>query len=164
MYGEWVYAKHSIYYDHLLHYFIEFDVLDKTTGRFLSTGKRQELLRGLPLTSAPVLHSGHIRSVKQLKGLIRPSAFQTAQWRGALRAACIERGLDAARALAETDDAGLMESLYLKVEDEMQAVERYKFLRASFAQMIEEPGGHWLERPIVPNRLRAGVDIFAEGL
>ena len=29
MYGEWMYAKHSIYYDALPHYFMEFDILDR---------------------------------------------------------------------------------------------------------------------------------------
>ena len=35
LYGEWLYAKHTIYYDALPHYFLEFDVLDKAQGRFL---------------------------------------------------------------------------------------------------------------------------------
>ena len=44
MYGEWMYAKHTIYYDALPHYFMEFDVLDTTTGEFLDTPRRAELL------------------------------------------------------------------------------------------------------------------------
>ncbi len=28
MYGEWLYAKHTVFYDALPHYFFEFDVLD----------------------------------------------------------------------------------------------------------------------------------------
>lgn len=31
MYGEWMYAKHTVYYDALPHYFLEFDVLDRET-------------------------------------------------------------------------------------------------------------------------------------
>lgn len=31
MYGEWMYAKHTIYYDLLPHYYMEFDVLDRET-------------------------------------------------------------------------------------------------------------------------------------
>ena len=37
MYGEWMYAKHSVFYDALPHYFLEFDVLDRQTGRFMDT-------------------------------------------------------------------------------------------------------------------------------
>src|SRR5436305_13794310 len=40
LYGEWLYAKHTIYYDQLPHYFLEFDVLDRHTGEFLSTDRR----------------------------------------------------------------------------------------------------------------------------
>ncbi len=46
MYGEWMYAKHTIFYDLLPHYFMEFDVLDRDTGCFLSTAARRSLLAG----------------------------------------------------------------------------------------------------------------------
>jgi hypothetical protein len=162
MYGEWVYAKHTIFYDHLSHYFIEFDVLDKTTEQFLATPRRRELLKRLPVVAAPVLHDGFVRSAKQFQALIRPSQFQTADWRDVLRDVCQERALDYSRALAESDAASLMEGLYLKVEDDQQVIERYKYVRASFSQTVAESGSHWLERPIVPNRLCPGVDIFAK--
>ncbi|MGH9883915.1 MAG: RNA ligase family protein [bacterium] len=35
LYGEWLYAKHTIYYDQLPHYFLEFD-LREATGAFWS--------------------------------------------------------------------------------------------------------------------------------
>ena len=44
MYGEWLYAKHTVYYDALPHYFLEFDIYDKEQAIFLSTKKRKELL------------------------------------------------------------------------------------------------------------------------
>src|SRR5262245_12796577 len=37
MYGEWLYARHTIFYDTLPHYFLEFDVLDLHEHQFLST-------------------------------------------------------------------------------------------------------------------------------
>jgi hypothetical protein len=39
-------------------------------------------------------------------------------------------------------------------------VGRYKFVRASFLTSVVESGSHWLKRPIVPNQLRPGVDLF----
>lgn len=51
MYGEWMYAKHSIYYDLLPNYFMEFDILDRETDRFLDTPSRHELIRPLPVSS-----------------------------------------------------------------------------------------------------------------
>lgn len=162
MYGEWVYAKHTIFYDYLPHYFLEFDVFDKATSSFLSTSRRQALLSGLPVVSVPIVHAGALRSARQFQALIQASQFQTSGWRERLREACHERGLDYDRALAEADAAGLMEGLYFKLEDDDRVSERYKYVRASFAQTVAESGSHWLERPIVPNCLRPGVDIFAK--
>src|SRR5215813_175883 len=48
LYGEWLYAKHTIYYTDLPHYFLEFDVLDTANGTFLATPTRRDLLRALP--------------------------------------------------------------------------------------------------------------------
>ncbi len=42
MYGEWMYAKHTVFYDALPHYFLEFDILDRETGRFLDTDTRRK--------------------------------------------------------------------------------------------------------------------------
>ena len=39
MYGEWLYAKHTVFYDKLPHYFMEFDIFDKKKQRFYSTQK-----------------------------------------------------------------------------------------------------------------------------
>ena len=40
MYGEWLFAKHTVYYDKLPHYFLEFDIYDKEKQIFLSTSSR----------------------------------------------------------------------------------------------------------------------------
>ena len=37
MYGEWLYAKHTVFYTDLPNYFMEFDILDVKTGEFLDT-------------------------------------------------------------------------------------------------------------------------------
>jgi RNA ligase len=160
LYGEWLYAKHTIYYDHLPHYFLEFDVLDKQDGRFLDTPGRAALLAGLPLVPVRVLQRGPLTSHAALTRLVRPSAFIRPGHLERLRRACRERGLDAALALRETDPSTLMEGLYIKVEEHGIVTERYKYIRASFLSTILESGSHWLERPIVPNGLRPGVDLF----
>ena len=162
MYGEWLYAKHTIFYDDLAHYFIEFDVMDKITGEFLSTARRRELLGELPVVAAPVVWTGHIKSAKQFETLIGASRFQTARWAERLTEVCKERQLDLARAFDQTDRSGLMEGLYLKVEEEGRVVERYKFVRPSYTQTVEDSDGHWHDRPVLPNQLREGVDIFAK--
>jgi ATP-dependent RNA circularization protein (DNA/RNA ligase family) len=55
LYGEWLYAKHTIFYDRLTSWFLEFDLLEIETGRFLSTERRRALLAGAPVASVPVL-------------------------------------------------------------------------------------------------------------
>src|SRR5262249_22264240 len=49
VFGEWCYAKHTVFYDALPHYFLEFDVYDRELRRFLSTPARRALLGGLPI-------------------------------------------------------------------------------------------------------------------
>ncbi len=71
VYGEWLYAKHTLFYTDLPHYFMEFDVLDKTTGEFLSTARRQTFLQELPfIVSVKVLYppGSETGSAKNLRG------------------------------------------------------------------------------------------------
>jgi hypothetical protein len=164
VYGEWLYAKHTAFYDCLPHYFVEFDVLDQTTGTFLSTDRRRALLRDLPIVSAPVLRRGPMRSLAELLALIGPSRYKSAHWRDALRQVCRTHGLDAERMARETDPSDLMEGLYLKVEEQGQVVARYKYVRADFLTTVLDSGTHWLNRPVVPNQLAAAVDLFASSI
>ncbi|WP_309744407.1 RNA ligase family protein, partial [Chamaesiphon sp. OTE_20_metabat_361] len=73
LYGEWMYAKHTVFYDKLPHYFLEYDLLERTSHQFLSTAARRELLTGLAVASVPVLLEGKLTSHKQLVGLLQHS-------------------------------------------------------------------------------------------
>jgi hypothetical protein len=159
-YGEWLYAKHTVFYDALPHYFMEFDVLDTATGEFLSTGRRADLLQGLPIVSVRVMHEGSVDDIETLRGMAGQSAFRTARAMERLRTAAERLGLDAAELAAQTDPSPLMEGLYIKIEEEGAVQERYKFVRRDFVTRILDSESHWLMRPIVPNELRDGVDIF----
>jgi hypothetical protein len=158
LYGEWLYAKHTIYYDRLPDYFQEFDVLDTATGEFLSTARRRELLRGLPVRSAPVLWEGMLSKPAELLDKIGPSLYKSPDWRENLEAAAITRGLDPERIRRETDASEKMEGLYIKVEEEGRVTARYKYVRADFLTAVLDSGTHWLRRPIVPNQVVRGVD------
>jgi hypothetical protein len=161
VYGEWLYAKHTIFYDRLPHYFLEFDVLDIETQEFLSTPCRRQLLAGLPLVSVPVLHEGSLSRMKQLTSLVSRSLYKGDQWRARLRTAAVERGLDPDRIVRETDSSDEAEGLYVKHEEDGRVVGRYKWIRSSFLTSVLDSGSHWLARPIVPNALANGVDMFA---
>jgi hypothetical protein len=161
VYGEWMYAKHTVFYDNLPHYFLEFDILDTQTGQFLSTPRRREMLAGLPVVSVPVVHSGKLKRMQELTALVGPSQYIRPGHLDRLREECGRRNLDPERALGETDRTTDMEGLYVKVEEDGQVVERYKYIRAAFLQAVFVAEGHWLSRPIIPNLLQDRVDLFA---
>ncbi len=151
LYGEWLYAKHTIFYDRLPHYFLEFDVLDQEIGQFLSTQRRRDLLKDLPVHSVPVLFEGVLKKPEQMLELIGPSRCKSAEWRERLEENARSRVRDVKRVHRETDPSDLMEGLYIKVEEEGRVVARYKYVRADFLTAVLDSGAHWLRRPIVPN-------------
>lgn len=180
MYGEWMASKHTVFYDHLPHMWLEFDIYDKERGIFLSTAARRALLGQTlqpfsgneqqtdaviatngTVCSVPVLYEGEApRTLKELLSYIKPSCAKTEQWRETLRGHAGRLGLDAERILEETEGVDLMEGLYIKVEEGDETVARYKWVRSGFLQTIADNDDHWLSRPIVPNLLAPGVDIF----
>ncbi len=141
VYGEWLFAKHTIFYDMLTHYWFEYDVFDRNTNVYLSTERRRALLAGLPILPAPVLFAGHLHSLNQLACLATKSMFISDEQRN-------------------TEIGNDMEGLYIKVEEDDVVLERYKFVRASFLAAVDNSGSHWLDRPIVANKLIEGIDMF----
>lgn len=158
MYGEWMYAKHSIYYDALPHYFMEFDVLDRENGKFLDTPSRYELLRNMPICHVPVLASGAFTCMEDVLKNLGDSNYITEAHIEHLREDAGKLGMDADRVCRETDASRLMEGIYIKVEENGEVVDRMKYVRASFLQTEETPQSNWLDRPIVPNRITRTID------
>ncbi len=157
MYGEWLYAKHTVYYDALPHYFLEFDIYDKELAIFLSTKKRKELLKDLPVYSVPVLGEGKFNSMEEIVSYLGNSHYITKNHLENLINTSKKLNLDPDRQLKETDNSMLMEGIYIKVEDDNQVKERMKYVRYTFLQTVEESETHWLDRPIVPNKLNKDI-------
>ena len=153
MYGEWLYAKHTCFYDRLPHYFMEFDIHDREADLFLSTARRRTMLAGLPVVSVAVLWEGRPQRLTEVTKLVAPSLFKSPQWRERLVEAGAAAGVPAAQVLAETDGHDAMEGIYIKVEDDDRVLDRLKWVRPSFLSSLAESGSHWLDRPIVANRL-----------
>lgn len=160
VFGEWVLAKHTIFYDTLPHYFLEFDVFDRESQSFLSTARRRRFFEDSPITSVPVLHEGRIESEVALRRMVGPSLYKSAGWLPALSDAAREANVDPAQAHRETDHSIDSEGLYLKVEEGDEVTGRFKFVRESFLTSVVDSGSHWLSRPIVRNQLADGVDLF----
>ncbi|MBE7452533.1 MAG: RNA ligase family protein [Kofleriaceae bacterium] len=164
IYGEWLYAKHTIFYDALPHYFLEFDVRDPD-GVFWSTERRRAHLAACGaaavVRSVPVLWQGVVEDERELPGLVARARYKSPRWRERLAEVAAASGVAPERAALETDPADLAEGLYVKVEEDGAVVARLKWIRASFLTSVVDSGSHWLARPIVPNQLAPGVDLFA---
>lgn len=158
MFGEWLYAKHTIFYDRLPHYFFEFDVWDRLEQVFLDTPRRAALLEGLPVVSVPVLYAG--AAPAPLLDYLQRSLYKSENCWTRLGELATELRLDPERVGRETDPSPFSEGLYIKVEEQGQVLERYKFVRSSFLTRVLDSESHWLGRPIVPNQLAAEVDLF----
>jgi hypothetical protein len=162
LYGEWLYAKHSVSYDQLPHYFCEFDIFDKHAQTFLSTTRRHQLLQGSPVVSVPVLYAGALPTKpKQLAAMVQHSLAKSSAWRAAFEETVLRQNLDLPLCWRQTDKSDLSEGLYIKIEDAQQVLGRYKWVRPDFVQTILDSGSHHSTRPIVPNGLAQGVDLYA---
>jgi len=158
MYGEWMYAKHSIYYDALPDYFMEFDIMDRETGKFLDTPSRRRLTSQMPVSSVLVLAEGKFQKIEEVLSYLGHSHFIRDGHIERLREYCLANGLDADKRVQETDSTAMMEGLYIKVEEEGFVQERLKYVRAAFLQTILESDSHWIDRPIVPNGLAVPIE------
>ena len=154
MYGEWMYAKHTVFYDALSHYFLEFDVYDRQTGAFLDTPSRKAITERIGgVHSVPVLESGVFSKKQDVLKLLGKSCYITPNCRDTLAQTAQSLGLNVDNILAETDLTGQMEGLYVKVEEGGIVTSRVKFVRANFTQANQAPTTDWQRRPIVPNKV-----------
>lgn len=162
MYGEAMYAKHSVWYDQLPHMLLEFDLLDRRSGQFLSTKRRHEMLKGLPIISVPVLYAGVMPTdLKLIKKLVYRSLAKSRNWRKNFEKHVLREGLPLDLTWKQTNQEDESEGLYVKVENEDFVEARYKFVRRGFTQTILDSGSHHLARPMLPNLLADGVDLYA---
>ena len=141
LFGEWMYARHSVHYRQLTHYFFEFDIYDKEIGAFLDLERRLDLLAGAGIETVPFLRHGALKR-SELEALIGPSKFDS-QFENPLT--------------HRTDN--LMEGLYLRTEADGVVTGRAKFVRSEFVEKIKQ-STHWQHRAMVPNQLADGVDIW----
>ena len=161
MYGEWLYAKHTIFYTKLPHYFLEFDIFDKEKEIFLNTPNRKKMLSKYPfIVSVPVLYEGDYFGINSLEDYVKQSLYIDNNHLEILKMVCEKHNIDYNKVLKETDSSVLSEGLYIKVEDDEKVVDRLKYIRSSFLTTVIESETHWLDRPIVPNQLAKGINIF----
>lgn len=142
LFGEWVYARHSIHYHQLPHYFFEFDIYDKEARAFLSLQRRLVLLEGAGIPTVPVIHTG-ASDRERLEALIGPSLFD---------------GRFQNPITGRTDN--LMEGIYLRTEAGGVVTGRAKFVRPEFVEKVKQ-SAHWQYQAMTANRLKEGADIWS---
>lgn len=108
LFGEWCYAQHSIYYDHLPDWFLAFDIYDRHQEKFFSTSRRDELIDNLALIKVPQIVSQTHCSYSELLSLMAKSAFAD----------------------------GPAEGIYLRFDDGEWLGQRAKIVRPDFTQAI----------------------------
>lgn len=86
----------------------------------------------------------------------------TGNQRASLYEEALKLGLDGERNCDETELSGLMEGLYIKVEENGQVVDRMKFVRAAFLQSVAFSESNWIDKPIIPNKLAVPVASLFE--
>lgn len=142
LFGEWLYARHSVHYRALPHYFFEFDIYDKEAGEFLSLNRRLTLLEGTGIETVPVVHTGSIER-DRLERLIGPSQFDSR----------FDNPLT-----GRVDN--LMEGVYLRTERGGAVSGRAKVVRPEFVEKVKQ-STHWQHQEMVPNQLADGVEIWS---
>jgi hypothetical protein len=142
LFGEWLYARHSVHYRRLPHYFFEFDIYDKQRQVFLDLASRLEKLEGTGILTVPVVQHGPV-TADELPKLIGPSRFDS-QFENPLT--------------GRTDN--LMEGLYLRTEANGRVSERAKFVRPEFIEKVKQ-SEHWQHQAVVPNLLAEGAEIWS---
>lgn len=109
LFGEWCYARHSVFYSGLPDWFLGFDIYDKQTHQFLSTSGRDEKLKQMNIEAVPRIAQGHF-SLADLKRLLTQSKLTPQP----------------------------AEGLYLRQNKGSYLEQRAKLVRPAFIQAVEE--------------------------
>lgn len=109
IFGEWCFAKHSIYYDKLPDFFLGFDIFDKKEKIFLNRKDRNILFKKCKITPVPLVAIGRFTPA-EIHNMIITSAFSSE----------------------------ISEGVYIKQENEKSVIKRAKLVRENFIQNIEE--------------------------
>lgn len=126
LFGEWMYARHSIPYTQLPDLFVAFDIYDIRTGKFLSRRRFHDILSHTSISIVPTLNAPLPKTVDDIKKLMRRSSE-------------FELGYD-------------IEGIYFRIDDDSTGFlkERAKVVRADFICGND----HWSKGMIQLNQIK----------
>jgi len=128
LFGEWMYAVHSLTYDRLPGYFIAFDIYNKREAKFCSVRIRDQRLQGSGIPVVQAIAQREFKSRDALLDIINSSSKYMS-------------------------NGGKMEGSYLRIDDEHWNIKRGKIVRSDFQQGIADGGKHWSSGMLRRNRL-----------
>lgn len=125
IFGEWLRAKHNIFYNNLPDYFIAFDIWDGY--RYLDLHNRSDMLHKLGFAEVPLIYSGDNLDVEDVL--------------------CIADGLSISNK-SRFNSSETFEGIVIK---NYQKGLMGKYVRREFMDSIEE---NWINNPLTENRLK----------
>ncbi len=105
LFGEWVFAKHSIHYSNLPGYFVAFDLYDKLTGKFAGRKNLELLLAKTTIPQIRLIGSGKYPSIASITKLVNSTSGYY---------------------------PGPVEGVYVRICDETHTIARAKIVRNDF--------------------------------
>jgi atypical dual specificity phosphatase len=127
LYGEWLYAKHSINYTNLPNYFILFDIYDRDLDKFFSRSVVEEHIKNTNINLINKINEGIFKfeDIKKFENF----AYTKSKYYD-----------------------GLVEGVYLRIFDEENKYlkERAKIVRHNF---LEDSDKHWTHNKLTLNKL-----------
>jgi len=104
LYGEWVYARHSVGYSELPDWFIAYDIYDKHEKIFVSRDILLEKLSQTSISLVPLVYEGELRDMDHLRAMVNgKSAFSDGRREGLVVRICDESKLVARVKLVRED-------------------------------------------------------------
>ena len=105
LYGEWVYARHSIHYTSLPDWFVAFDMYDCLEQKFWCRSRLEKLLEGTSIALIPVIADKTFATLQELRSLVQTkSSFYN----------------------------GVVEGVYVRFCDDQWVTDRGKIVRSDF--------------------------------
>jgi len=165
LYGEWLYAQHSVYYDRLPGYFIAFDIYDRQAKKFLSVAERDKRLKGTGIPVIRTVASGVFKTEDDYKKLLLTEP--TLYCAGGAQAVAAAAASNSTASVAVADKkkknneksfkmeklvggAQPLEGIYIRVDEGPYLKYRAKIVRPDFIQTVDG-SDHWSTKEVVKN-------------
>jgi ATP-dependent RNA circularization protein (DNA/RNA ligase family) len=130
IYGEWMEYTHTVNYNKLPSYFLEYDIYSKEKNYFLSTEKRNQILRPYKEIQSVYVHA-------------ELNPFDFIQFKNIINI----------NKLSQYGDNLHHEGFYVKVEDDEKVLERFKWIEPKFFNDVVS-SKHWRETTLKRNSLK----------